>query len=604
MVDDVQIAFGKAEDIGVIGSPSSTSQMMADILGTAVNRKLIGNLGIFHYIQDNKDHYAIGQITEVSMQNIWTQDPTMRGLIRQRGRVDPVTERQDIHAAKLMISAVFGKNKNGFEQSIFGTVPSTGTPIRLISENIMNSLLKSYVSELFYLGRAYETDIKMPMWFKHFGDEKDDQEAAGEGYHIGIFGKNGSGKSVLARMMMLGYARHEKMSIVVLDPQGDFTKDFNKYSQITKQYKALNKDIEMYPINKLVLDDYDLFAKMLAKSRFWDGLVRSSDYRIKASNILVDYIRRGKYELNDKKSSLDEFVDKTKSTSENKKKLPKRIPINQYYKEDIFKNIVWKILEDKKFQGDIYSAQYQREFKMGLERGTDDFYQRWITIAKLFTWEGRGNKAITINRLVNDHLFKDRNNRKPFVVLDLSKETLPEGLYWDDEIQILIIKGILDKVVEVAEEYYKDDNLLNCLVVIDEAHRFAPRGKIEDESLRGVKETLIDAVRTTRKYGLGWMFISQTLSSLDKDIINQIRIFTFGFGLAWGLERQALREIIGGQKEALSLYQMFKDPQSSLGDKKYSFMSIGPISPLSFSDSPLFFSVLKYPDEFLKINFE
>ena len=43
----------------------------------------------------------------------------------------------------------------------------------------------------------------MPMWFKHFGDEKDDPEAAGEGYHIGIFGKNGSGKSVLARMMML-----------------------------------------------------------------------------------------------------------------------------------------------------------------------------------------------------------------------------------------------------------------------------------------------------------------------------------------------------------------------------------------------------------------
>ncbi len=146
--------------------------------------------------------------------------------------------------------------------------------------------------------------------------------------------------------------------------------------------------------------------------------------------------------------------------------------------------------------------------------------------------------------------------------------------------------------------------MLNSLVVIDEAHRFAPRGKIEDDSLNDVKKTLIDAVRTTRKYGLGWMFISQTLSSLDKDIINQIRIFTFGFGLAWGVERQALREIIGGQKEALSLYQMFRDPHSSLGKRKYSFMSVGPISPLSFSDSPLFFTVLEYPDEFLKINFE
>ena len=83
------------------------------------------------------------------------------------------------------------------------------------------------------------------------------------------------------------------------------------------------------------------------------------------------------------------------------------------------------------------------------------------------------------------------------------------------------------------------------------------------------------------------MFISQTLSSLARDIINQIRVYFFGFGLGWGLERQALLELIGGADQALRLYQMFKDPQSSLGKKEYPFMSIGPISPLSFSGSPL-----------------
>ena len=66
-----------------------------------------------------------------------------------------------------------------------------------------------------------------------------------------------------------------------------------------------------------------------------------------------------------------------------------------------------------------------------------------------------------------------------------------------------------------------------------------------------IKEQLIDAVRTTRKYGLGWMFISQTLSSLHREIINQTRIYIFGFGLGWGIERQALNEIIGGQREAM-----------------------------------------------------
>jgi hypothetical protein len=103
--------------------------------------------------------------------------------------------------------------------------------------------------------------------------------------------------------------------------------------------------------------------------------------------------------------------------------------------------------------------------------------------------------------------------------------------------------------------------------------------------------------------GLGWMFISQTLSSLHRDIINQIRIYIFGFGLGWGIEREALREIIGGQSEAMALYQRFNDPQSSLGEKQYSFMSYGPISPLSFSGSPLFFNAFKFPNEFMKSNF-
>ena len=89
---------------------------------------------------------------------------------------------------------------------------------------------------------------------------------------------------------------------------------------------------------------------------------------------------------------------------------------------------------------------------------------------------------------------------------------------------------------------------------------------------------------------------------LFRSIINQIRIFVFGFGLAWGIERQALRELIGGQEEAFSLYQMFRDPQSSLGKKEYSFMTTGPISPLSFSGTPLFITALNYPSEFLGIN--
>jgi aspartate carbamoyltransferase regulatory subunit len=159
------------------------------------------------------------------------------------------------------------------------------------------------------------------------------------------------------------------------------------------------------------------------------------------------------------------------------------------------------------------------------------------------------------------------------------------------------------KVPEKAQETYKKDELLNSLVIIDEAHRLAPKEPSENEYLEKVKAILVDAVRTTRKYGLGWMFISQTLSSLSRDILDQIRIYVFGFGLGWGIERLALKDIIGGQYEALKLYQSFRDPQSSLNQKSYPFMTVGPISPLSFSGTPLFFNALKYPNDFLKVNF-
>jgi len=109
--EDIKKSFDNAEKIGVIGSPSSTGELTIDILGTAVNKRLVGNLSIFNYIQEGQDHYALGQITEITMKNVWTEDPTMRGLIRQKGRVDPITERQDTHTANMIISSVFGKKK-------------------------------------------------------------------------------------------------------------------------------------------------------------------------------------------------------------------------------------------------------------------------------------------------------------------------------------------------------------------------------------------------------------------------------------------------------------------------------------------------------------
>ena len=194
----------QAERIGVIGSPSSTTELALDILASAVDKKLVGELALFSYMQDGFDHYALGQITEIALRNIWHEDPTMRSLIRQRGKVDAVSERQDTHQGEMIVSAVFSDENGKYRPSSLGTVPATGTSTQLVGDQVLDVLLEPYKEQIFYLGHVYGSKPKLPLWFKHFDTGAD---GAGEAYHLGIFGKTGSGKSVLAKMIAISILR-------------------------------------------------------------------------------------------------------------------------------------------------------------------------------------------------------------------------------------------------------------------------------------------------------------------------------------------------------------------------------------------------------------
>jgi hypothetical protein len=83
-----------------------------------------------------------------------------------------------------------------------------------------------------------------------------------------------------------------------------------------------------------------------------------------------------------------------------------------------------------------------------------------------------------------------------------------------------------------------------------------------------------------------------------------LRIFFFSFGLGMGAEFRALSELVGGRGKALDLYQLVRDSPSSfdIATREYSFMTIGPVSPLSFAGTPLFFNAFNRPEQFLDAN--
>ncbi|GAH64331.1 unnamed protein product, partial [marine sediment metagenome] len=254
------------------------------------------------FSQDGKPHYALGQITEVQLRNIWLEDPTIRSLARQRGQVNPVSGQQDTHLGEMAVSAVFSETGDGFEPSILGTVPATGTFIHLATDQILGGLLERYQDEIFYLGHVYGSTPKLPLWFKHFGTGP---HGAGEAYHIGVFGKTGSGKSVLAKMILLAYARYSEMAIFVIDPQGEFSKDVRgevraegfplNLSSILSQLK---KEVVIRSVRDLVLDRWDLFSEILYESPFFERLsIPKGENRRIASEILAEKLQKAKITL-------------------------------------------------------------------------------------------------------------------------------------------------------------------------------------------------------------------------------------------------------------------------------------------------------------------
>src|SRR5206468_12661681 len=100
------------------------------------------------------------------------------------------------------------------------------------------------------------------MLFKHFDRGAD---RGREAYHLGIFGKTGCGKSVLAEMILLAYARYPKMALLVIDPQGEFARYMAKDGRsgalrlpVGDIARRLGKQVVRIGVQNLVLDRWEL----------------------------------------------------------------------------------------------------------------------------------------------------------------------------------------------------------------------------------------------------------------------------------------------------------------------------------------------------------
>lgn len=287
------------KDVAVVGSPSTNTELTLDLLQEATEERLVGALSAFQATQNGQAIVSVGQIVGIELKNRWHEDSVFRNLVKRTGEIPPITNRQDTRTADLVVGATFKRTTDGFQPEVLGMVPATGTRVSRIDQALLDKLLQAYRSEIFYLGQAYANEILYPMWFKHFGSSDQGLGGAGEAYHIGVFGKTGSGKSGLAKMMLCAYSRHPNLGILVIDPQGEFTLELSG-SRVGNQGLALDqivrqqgRSINVYRIADIQLDDWNTFEEMLISLGFCEELtITHNNNAVRAAEVVRNALER------------------------------------------------------------------------------------------------------------------------------------------------------------------------------------------------------------------------------------------------------------------------------------------------------------------------
>lgn len=582
------------DPVGLVGSPSTTSRITVDILEDTVERGLRGELvSLTHPLEDSY-LIAIGTVADIRTSNRWHEDPNMRGVLKLHGKLPHLSEVGDVRTADVIVQAAYETSAedpsvgdNPIESGgSLAMSPTTGAPVHRVTDEFLRALLRRHSGRISYLGRVYRMDdVRLPLILRHFGPAA--TGGAGEAFHTGVFGMTGSGKSVFTAYLLAAQLRHPDQAILVMDPQGQFTSEEGLPFSLQDWATEHGRTVETHSISAdlRLPKDANLLGDLLGLTPFFRRLLT-----IKGG---VDWLDAATTEFTNATRKVDDWPERDSA--------------------DVLRTVLTALVNDEAALTRIYSSAQSRNRLTGaiqnmlnddgvFEQGRDLF----APLHSLFrptNLAGRQRESLyrVLRRALSAH-----SGARPLLILAFARQpstsdpnSRSESLLDSTPVKARILRRVCGILNAEAERLYAQGEGLNALVVFDEAQRFAAETADEDEA-KALAEQLVDYVRTTRKYGLGWMFITQEISSLKRGIYSQLRIRCFGYGLTSGTELQRLRETIGDQA-SLDLYRSFVDPQA-LDPPQYPFMLTGPISPLSFTGAPVFLSVYTDFEEFRAAN--
>lgn len=564
------------QPIAIIGSPNSTTTFTVDILETARNRALDHAWVTFEVLEQfNGKAYrkrAICQLGGIVTRNRWHEDPIIRSVIKHQGALPALSGDSDLTSAQLTALGVFLLNDDGKvrRRTTLSIPPPSGTPVFPADVASLQDFVHMEPG-IFYAGQSPGDALPVPLTLRDFGKTEDG--GFGEAVMMGIFGQTRSGKSILAAQLLAGFAANPRMGLLVLDPQGEFGSDRFAASDhrvdfsIKRLLNELNvrREVVVTTTDDVALEGAEAFTEMLRRGGFFDSLGFKGANKSREASERLAHLLNELHDADGKKRSIRDLrgVD-----------LPLLV-------QDLarFADVIYAT------RPGTTPGEGQRAADVMMRFNLDEIRVRRLwgeTLTAFRVDEKRKPLSHLIQRVLKD---------QEIVVLSFSQEGS------SDTVPYFLLNEILTRLRYVIHRNFQHGQTSNALVVLDEAHLFA--GEHADDSSDGsrTRGLLSQSVRMTGKYGVGWMFITQTLHDFDKTILRQLQVKIFGQGFKIGADREFVETELG--REGFARYCSLPDPKRT---GRYTFMITGPIVALGSLGTPLVLQSFRSVDDLMRVN--
>jgi hypothetical protein len=564
------------QPIAVIGSPNSTTAFTVDILETARDRALDHAWVTFEVVERfNGKAYrkrALCQLGGIVTRNRWHEDPVIRSVIKHQGALPALSGESDLTSAQLTALGVFLLEDDGRvrRRTTLSTPPPSGTPVFPATAEALQALVDTEPG-IFYAGTSPGDGLPVPLTLRHFGGT--DNGGFGEAVMMGIFGQTRSGKSILASQILAGFAANPQLGILVLDPQGEFGRDrfaagdHRVDFSIRRLLSSLrqSRKVSVTTTDEVALEGPEAFTETLRRAGFFESLgFKGANKEREASERLAGLIA----ELTDAEGRRRPVRDLRGAD------LPLLVKDLARFADVIYASRPGTTPGEGQRAQDVL-ARYQLD-ETKLKRA-------WAAALTAFrTDTGRTPLSQIIQRVLAD---------REVVVLSFSQE----GAH--DAVPYFLLNEILTRLRQVIHRSFNGGQQSNALVLLDEAHLFAGEHAAETSDGSRTRTLLAQSVRMTGKYGVGWMFITQTLHDFDKTILRQLQVKVFGQGFKLGADREYVETELG--KEGFARYCSLPDPKRT---GRYTFMLTGPIVALGSLGTPLVLQGFRTSDDLIRAN--